>query len=524
MEEPTSENVKLKIPDAYVGRKVHSKINRLIDKSTKEKILGWGGSYIIKSLFYLYLFRKYKAKCIVFKDEGTPTLGLVLRIENALTERELATQTDIAEQIAKCVKRGEKIVIIPLSLMLNNGGHANVLIYRKNTNMIERFDPQWMNISNPHTGMLESQVENKMNRFITILNAEFEKVGLPSTVTLKQSNDVCPHIYGFQTLEEFVQDTVLDNGKTESGSGYCLAWCMFFTELCLRNPTVSSDVIFDVIYDKLNVPPTKLKATEAKKAGLKFKNIIRGYSHFISEKIEKYFSILFKSNLNVKTILENDRKNEFVSKMNDFLRNLIYIEMKHANEPNFNLDTEVKELEFIYGHQTHLVIKQMGEDKIHLYKNLGKLADTTPVSLTPQTPKTQTPKMNSPKPKETPVNKTRKVCPDGKVLNEKGNCVNEKKTRSTKRENKPLPPPPKAKSPVPPPQPKIPTPKTIQPAEDCPPGKVRSEKTGKCINGNKTRSKKTKTPTPQPESKKDAPSLKPVTECPAGQVMKCVNV
>ena len=198
--------------------------------------------------------------------------------------------------------------------------------------------------------------------------------------------------------------------------------------------------------------------------------------------------------------------------------------MKHANEPNFNLDTEVKELEFIYGHQTHLVIKQMGEDKIHLYKNLGKLADTTPVSLTPQTPKTQTPKMNSPKPKDTPVNKTRKVCPDGKVLNEKGNCVNEKKTRSTKRENKPLPPPPKAKSPVPPPQPKIPIPKTIQPAEDCPPGKVRSEKTGKCINGNKTRSKKTKTPTPQPESKKDATLLKPVTECPAGQVMKCVDV
>lgn len=258
MGDPAPEDVKLKMPDAYVGRKVHSKINRLIDKSTKEKIIGWGGSYIIKSLFYLYLFRKYKAKCIVFKDEGpNPTLGLILRIENAPTERELINQTNIAAQIAKCVKRGEKMVIIPLSLIWNDGGHANVLIYRKNTNMIERFDPQWMNSSNSR--MLDLQIENKMDRFIDILNAEFAKVGLPSTVTSKQSNDVCPHIYGFQTLEKYVKDTVLDNGKKESGAGYCLAWCMFFTELCLRNPTVSSDVIFDVIYDKLNVPPTKLK-------------------------------------------------------------------------------------------------------------------------------------------------------------------------------------------------------------------------------------------------------------------------
>lgn len=48
---------------------------------------------------------------------------------------------NIAEQLASCIKRDPNSIVIPLYLKRPNGGHANVLIYRRNGNVLEHFEP-----------------------------------------------------------------------------------------------------------------------------------------------------------------------------------------------------------------------------------------------------------------------------------------------------------------------------------------------------------------------------------------------
>ena len=135
-----------------------------------------------------------------------------------------------------------------------------------------------------------------------------------------------------------------------------------------------------------------------------------------------------------------------------------------------------------------------------LYKNIDKLINDSPRTNTPETPiATAKP------PVKTTHNKTlKKDCPEGKIRNEKtGRCINITKKRTTNVQVKPPPPPvPSAKEPTPPPPPEDPKPipvpiqvpglppkpnKKPKTVKDCPEGKIRNEKTGRCINITKKR-------------------------------------
>jgi hypothetical protein len=531
MEKP----IRVKLPQAYkLADKIKKKLDYFKDKSTNAKILKWAGMYPIKNLFYVYLFNKYKSKCLIYRQTSkAPQIGIDIwaseNMEN--TQKEIFQAT--AKQIAQCVKRGEKTVIIPTSLKFSDGAHANILIYRENGSILEHFEPHGQYMHN-NSAINRPIIDKKLQDFLEILNTEFSAEKLPK-VSFKSASDICPNIKGLQTLETVVKNTILDNGESETG-GYCLAWCMFFTELCLKNPNVSSTELFESIYNTFSQGRGKNITLNTLTAGTYLRSVIRGYVHFISEKIDKYFSILFKGTLNLETIMKqlNEKDKETIKKLNIFLTNILDLEMKHLGDPHFKIEDEIAKIERIYElYKNNPTTQAILEDQIHLYKNFDKLIDVSPISIYAATPM-----KGGPMPSKI-INPLLKTCPEGKVLNEKtGRCINIKPGQKSVPKPAPvvapvvIPKPAPVVAPVVIPKPApivapvvIPKPAPVvapvvipKPApavapknktvKKCPEGKILNEQTGRCIKINQ--SKKVLQKILAKEAPKPAPVIAPV--------------
>jgi hypothetical protein len=182
------------------------------------------------------------------------------------------------------------IIIIPLGITLfypdgKIDSHANVLIYRKKFSHIEHFEPHGKSGSFGNKN-LNSSLDLFLRLFVEYVNIELFKNKTPpqiediKPIELIESNQVCPRLYGFQVYEEW--SSIVKNKEIES-AGYCAAWSMFFTELCLKNPEMTSSQIITSVF---STAQDKLSTEDH------FRHIIRGYSTFINEKISTYFSFL----------------------------------------------------------------------------------------------------------------------------------------------------------------------------------------------------------------------------------------
>ena len=145
-----------------------------------------------------------------------------------------------------------------------------------------------------------------------------------------QSNDVCPYVNGMQNLEGISR---LIKTAAEP-SGYCSAWSMFFTELCLKNPEIPSSVLLDNIYDKL---------VNTENAADYLKKVIRGYAGLIYEKFTKMLSVFFKEKVTIGMInvLRNSKNisdRVKASKASAVLNMLIDLEIKKL-DPAFDSKT-----------------------------------------------------------------------------------------------------------------------------------------------------------------------------------------
>lgn len=136
------EEKKIKLPEPIHIKKIHSKLDLF---SKKNIVRQWSGYEIIDTLFYLYLFNKYKNNCLI-KHPGITSsiaLGLELHITEKVANRKIYKDhlLSVSKQLSECIGRNLNSIVIPLYLKTTNGngGHANLLIYRKNDNTIEHF-------------------------------------------------------------------------------------------------------------------------------------------------------------------------------------------------------------------------------------------------------------------------------------------------------------------------------------------------------------------------------------------------
>lgn len=327
----------LNLPEPlHVKKGIAKDIDELEKKGNN--IFAFDGFLEIETIFQLYLLKKYRSKCIPYSDgdfiDGNRILGITLNLKlryNSFEEENIRKHfMRLAKNIANCIKRGEKTIIIPLSYERGKTGHANILIYRRKTNELEHFEPHG---SDYMSDIRLQEVSKKfLLSFTSILNDELKKDNLPE-VKYIEASQVCPYIEGLQNLELKSQ---LKLSKNEP-PGYCAAWSMFFMELCLKNPDISSRDILTNIYNYLS---TKSDAYDY------LRKMIRGYSGYIYEKFEKYLSVFFKRKLNIDDIKIFYKKNddERIRKLREVLNILTLLEFRIVTEPDFSLNNELKKI------------------------------------------------------------------------------------------------------------------------------------------------------------------------------------
>lgn len=318
--------------------KVKPSIAKYLDDLEEQgkSIYSFAGVHFVVTLAYLYLLNKYQSKCFtrssagIFSSKYGALLGLIFPLKLNFTKQEESELTkqfkDISIILANCVKRGENTIIIPLSYLRGTSGHANVLILRANKGELEHFEPQIEGLV--ENQRLQEKAKQIITFFVNILNKEFKKENLPQ-IKYVDASEVCPYISGLQDLE--VLSKLSKKGKSDPG-GYCLAWSLFFTELCLKNPDISSSELLDNIYNYLT---TKSSGPDY------LKGVIRGYAGFITQQVETYLSIFFKRKLTVRQIVDIESK--ATHKILDEVLNIIVdLETYIAMNPEFDLRKELK--------------------------------------------------------------------------------------------------------------------------------------------------------------------------------------
>jgi hypothetical protein len=258
-------------------------------------------------------------------------------------------------------------------------------------------------------------------------------------VELVESFKVCPHIRGFQSLEGRIPD------KQETIGGYCTAWSMFFTELALANPALSSKEIVEIVFKKGG----------ELLGGQYMKDIIEGYSNHISDKLDKYYSILFNqpmTTVDIQCRWDNatpEEKNKIITEFY-FIRNLemaLIVGKRTIPQKIAYLKELLKKSVNRQPHHFKDIKKKLDilekMEQLEVVKTPDSSFEPSPGPTPPPTPPSPKPKTKTARKKSTPkvkvVTQKIKVCPEGQYLNPVTNRCNKIKIPSTstrKREKK----------------------------------------------------------------------------------------
>lgn len=313
--------------------KLFKKFSKLNKKG--KNIFGYVGSNVIQALFNLYLLKKYKSDCYLYnEDEQFRLFGIQFNLNDEDdTKQDEEHLNSMAEAFVNCIERDVKIVIIPIIIndIEHEDLHSNILIYRKKYNEIEHFEPHGSYY------MLEKEQGERTGKliadFVEICN-EILKKRQKNRIKLIKSEEVCPVIDGLQSLEV---NSTLTNPDGSEEQGYCSLWSNFFAEVCLRNPEMKGNELFDIC----------LKFFKNKKNIEDYlRKVIRGYNGIIDEKIEKYMSIITGKKINADKINEYLESNyDKYEKLRLIILELIKLENYMITEKNFNLEKELNKID-----------------------------------------------------------------------------------------------------------------------------------------------------------------------------------
>ena len=322
----------LQLPEPIpVPRKVKSALDYWAKR--QKQFVKYAGNNDISNLFYIYLLNKYRSNCLIYdtadnhiNSYGLNSIGLTLRTPNkqerAPYHRHLHA---VAQQIEDCIiSNNSEVIIIPLWLNITGTRHTNVLIYRRASNTVEHFEPHGSAFLEHRKPQINKRIDDALHEFMTILAAHLPEV------RLVKANEVCVDIPGLQILEGTV-DGKARKMKPNEGGGYCTMWSMFFAELALKNPAIPSKELLDIIYAQV------MESGDAQKYLLA---VIQGYVYYMSEKLNKYYAILFGKAAIYDDLVSMKHTGDFYRKM--FL--LIRIEMRAINSPGFDLNAGRREV------------------------------------------------------------------------------------------------------------------------------------------------------------------------------------
>ena len=258
-------------------------LNELETKGKKYEKTGihFKANDLLGMIMYTYLIEKYNSDCFIYGYNDT--IGyqpLLIDISNFGL---LGDETQVLKYqkymyhmimlILDCIKKiqttSQEVIIIPLIVNVMENSHINMLIYRKSLNVIDHYEPFGNQIPNvvdlnSRVNRILNLIVNKMNQ----INAENKYSYVSSDIQYLEPSNICPANKGFQTIEN---ELVLSN-KIEKG-GFCMIWAIFFAQMTLENPSLTSKEIFDSISNNLN------------NDSLRVKSLIRGYLSYLYDTI-----------------------------------------------------------------------------------------------------------------------------------------------------------------------------------------------------------------------------------------------
>jgi len=419
----TTPNVDIKLPKPY---KYENKIIKQIEElnqNGKNILSSFLGFSEIETIFYLYLFKKYKSNCFLYSDNlEFRILGLNINIQTRVSKINTKLFTNhinvIATVFTECILNNIETIIVPLTIYDNkDSNHANLLIYRKKFNQIEHFEPHGNYYMFDEKRSVK--VKKPILKFIAKVNSILKENAIKE-INYIPSEQVCPTEDGLQALESV---STLPTNNVED-IGYCIHWNMFFTELCLANPNLESSKLFSIITnyfkDKNNINDY-------------LREVIRGYSFFIDQKVNKYLSIILGEPITTNKINkmydEIETKHYKIEQIRQSLIELIKLETYMITDKDFNLETEFKNVQSELnkkGKKTNIELLL----KKKVLENYDKFNKFTPV-----TSKATSELEKSSIKHESEVIPEKK-CPEGKVLNLKTKRCNKIKTKSKTKKNK----------------------------------------------------------------------------------------
>lgn len=219
-------------------------------------------------------------------DKYYDSLGLVksykieyLNFEVIWAYQKLFFPTNFDQTISTVLNNKCRFIIIPLGIELTNGSHANILIYDKNLNEIERFESYGSDYPygfNYNPSQLDIQLERKFRQLIP--NSKYIK---PSVFLPK---------IGFQYLESYIYQK---KGKIGDPGGFCAAWSAWYADKRITHKDVDRTILVKKLIRKIRETDTS------------FRNLIRNYTGNITSLRDELFG---KMNINI-----NDWKNENIS-------------------------------------------------------------------------------------------------------------------------------------------------------------------------------------------------------------------
>jgi ankyrin repeat protein len=227
---------------------------------------------------------KSKEKIKIYKKMGNIINSQLSHLEFEIiwSETKLFVMDNFDEKIFSCKKR---FVIIPLGIKADDFFHSNYLIYDKEKNEIERFEP--------HGG----QKPIGMNYNSKFLDSILEKYFLQIDKKIKY---IGPEKYipkvGFQLMD--IQET--EQNRIGDPIGFCALWSIWYTDQRLSYPDIDRNTLVDSLFDHIRLND------------LSFKNIVRNHSRQIIDMRDK---LLENAGLDINNYENQNYTNEQLDKL-----------------------------------------------------------------------------------------------------------------------------------------------------------------------------------------------------------------
>jgi hypothetical protein len=262
-------------------------IDELEKKGKLNNFPSYKGWHFLQYILTIVFSEKYNTLCplISIQTESKTSDGLNESLET------------YAKQAGDCIKKGEKVLIIPLSMPR----HENMVIIKVDTREVVRFEPHGEGTHPTAKGVSsESKVVDKyLKEYTKQLNIYLNLKETPFRYIAPEES--CPRISskyrkGFQTLEGLYKKE-----SSESG-GYCQLWSFFFAECVITNPDMPINMVYKYALEALRDDPERARM------------IIRGYFHEINEKLKEFSGVIFNY---IKNIPQLNRKyDQFFNRQN----------------------------------------------------------------------------------------------------------------------------------------------------------------------------------------------------------------